>query len=211
MSRGIGMSDTTVVDGGAAGQPKVGRRIRLLRQGTGKTLRQVAKELGVAQSALSMLENDRTGVSLPRLQLIANYFDVTIGDLLADSGSRNGPDESSKPAHVEIIRQAHSTIPSINRGKGVVYQLFRTSTDSLLQTVLVTFAPGGGFARDKFAHTGDEVVYVLAGVVRMHFGDEIVELAAGDMVHFHTDTPHAFANGSDVGPAMMIAVNSPPW
>ena len=55
-----------MVGDGLPDRPRVGLRIRRLRQTSGKGLRQVADELGIAPSALSMLENDQTGVSLQR-------------------------------------------------------------------------------------------------------------------------------------------------
>lgn len=187
--------------------PRVGARIRHLRRLSGKSLRKVAAELDISQSALSTLENDRTGVSLQRLQMIAQYFGVTIVDLLADD---DGGDETREKA-VQVIRRAHVVTPSVSRGKGVLYQLPAASHKHVLQTALVSFQPNGGFERDKIGHPGEEVVYVLAGEVQLHFGDQVLVLAQGDLAVFRTDTPHAFRNASDVGPAMILAVATPPW
>ena len=193
-------------DGDRTG-PRVGARIRHLRRLSGKSLRKVAAELNISQSALSTLENDRTGVSLQRLQLIAAYFGVTIVDLLAD---HDNADETREKA-VQVVRRAHVVTPSVSRGKGVLYQLPAASHKHDLQTALVSFQPGGGFERDKISHAGEEVVYVLAGEVQLHFGDQVLELAQGDLAVFRTDTPHAFRNASDEGPAMILAVATPPW
>ena len=194
-------------NGGDRTGPRVGARIRHLRRLSGKSLRKVAAELNISQSALSTLENDRTGVSLQRLQLIASYFGVTIVDLLAD---HDNADETREKA-VQVVRRAHVVTPSVNRGKGVLYQLPAASHKHDLQTALVFFQPGGGFERDKISHAGEEVVYVLAGEVQLHFGDQVLVLAQGDLAVFRTDTPHAFRNASDEGPAMILAVATPPW
>lgn len=188
--------------------PRAGRRIRRLRLASGKSLRHVADDLGIAPSALSMLENDQTGASLQRLQMLAEYFDTTIVDLLAEPQPRtNGP---SHPA-VHVVRNAHATVAGITRGKGVIYQLPAAGGAHLLQTALLTFQPGGGYERDKIAHSGEEMVYVTLGRVQLHIGERVLELSQGDLAVFRTETPHAFRNASDVGPAMLIAVATPPW
>lgn len=187
--------------------PHVGSRIRRLRRASGKSLRQVAEALEIAPSALSMLENGQTGASLQRLQLIARHFDVTIVNLLAEV-----PAEAADEApRIEVVRRAHATAPSMARGRGVVYQLPGAAPRRMLQPALLSFEPGGGYERDKIGHVGEEVVYVLLGDVELHFGEERIELAQGDMAIFRTETPHAFKNASDVGPAMVLAVASPPW
>jgi transcriptional regulator with XRE-family HTH domain len=189
------------------GHPNLGARIRHIRKASGKSLRQVASDLDIAPSALSMLENDQTGVSLQRLQMISNYFGVTIVNLLADSESDG---ERHEPT-VQVVRQAHSTSPSVTRGHGVLYQLPAAGGSHLLQTALLTFAPGAGYERDKISHTGEEIVFVTVGTVQLHFGDQVVDLAQGDLAVFRTETPHAFRNASEDGPAMLIAVATPPW
>jgi mannose-6-phosphate isomerase-like protein (cupin superfamily)/DNA-binding XRE family transcriptional regulator len=201
-------ADACSANGGAPPRIMVGRRIRSLRTASGKSLRQVADDLGIAPSALSMLENDHTGVSLQRLQLIARYFNVTIVALLTET---DVPADDVKPAAVQVIRRVHATSPSVTRGKGVVYQLPGAGGGHLLQTAVLTFQPGGGYERDQIAHSGEEMVYVTIGTVQLHFGDQVLELEQGDMAVFRTETPHAFRNASELGPAMLIAVATPPW
>ena len=200
-------SKSTRAAGEGPAHPRVGARIKRLRSLSGKSLRQVADDLSIAPSALSTLENDQTGVSLQRLQLIAHYYGVTLVDLLAeaDSGDENGV------ARVHVVRRAHATTPGVKRGKGVIYQLPAASHHHVLQTALVSFQPDGGFERDKIGHPGEEIVYVLAGEIELHFGDSVLELAQGDLAVFQTETPHAYRNASKLGPAMLIAIATPPW
>jgi quercetin dioxygenase-like cupin family protein len=93
----------------------------------------------------------------------------------------------------------------------VIYQLPAVSPHHLLQTALVSFQPGGGFERDKIAHPGEEIAYVLAGDIQLHLGDAVLDLAQGDLAVFKTETPHAYRNASQLGPAMLLTVATPPW
>jgi transcriptional regulator with XRE-family HTH domain len=190
----------------APARPPVGARIRNLRQSHGQSLREVADELGIAPSALSMLENEQAGVSLQRLQLIARYFGVAIVDLLSEPPPVTGPEDS-----IQIIRRAHAVTPSVTRGKGVVYQLPGAKPERLLQPALLSFAPGAGYAEDKIGHVGEEMLYVLLGEVELHYGEEVILLAVGDIAIFRAEVPHAFRNASQTGAASFLAVASPPW
>jgi transcriptional regulator with XRE-family HTH domain len=185
---------------------QIGHRLRRLRANAGRTQRQVAEDLGVAPSALSMLESGRTGVSLERLHRIAQYFDVPLVDFFTEIADTDG----TKP-RVRVIRQAHSSVPSVERGHGVIYQLPGAGFARLVQSSFVTFAPGASYEHHKLAHPGEELVYVLSGEVELLYAEDTIKLSQGDMAIFRTETQHAFKNASRLGPAMLMAVGSPPW
>jgi transcriptional regulator with XRE-family HTH domain len=193
-------------DSPAIGPAAYGARVRRLRQLEGKSLRTLAQELGISPSALSMLENERSGVSLRRLQLIADHFGLQVVELISDNAPKQIDDHG-----VEVIRQMAATIPSVERGKGVTYQVPTISTSHVLQPALVSFAPGCGYLHDAIGHIGEEVVLVLIGQVELHRGDEKVILNQGDLALFASGQPHAFQNASTRGPALILTVATPPW
>jgi transcriptional regulator with XRE-family HTH domain len=183
----------------------MGQRIRRLRTQAGKTLRAQAREIGIAPSSLSALENGQGGVSLKRLQLVAGHFGLHITELLGE------PAASSGPEGVEIIRNCAAAVPGVRRGRGVLYQLLGSGRDHTIQPYLLSFEPGGGFDRDMIGHPGEEVAYVLHGRVELLIENERHELSQGDLIRFRADRPHAFRNGSSVGVAAVIGAATPPW
>lgn len=184
----------------------VGRRIRRLREQHGRTLREQAREIGISASSLSDIENSRGGISLRRLQRVADHFGLRLTDLLAEP---DGPDGSTRP--LEIVRDAQASAPAVRRGKGVLYQLLGRPQGHTLQSCLLSFEPGGTFEDDMIAHPGEEVAYVLLGEVELLFGDEVHRLSQGDLVRFRTETPHAYRNASSVGMAAVLGAATPPW
>jgi quercetin dioxygenase-like cupin family protein len=46
-------------------------------------------------------------------------------------------------------------------------------------------------------HPGEELIYLLEGTMRFTVDGQVVDLAAGDSIHFRTDRPHAWSNPSD--------------
>jgi transcriptional regulator with XRE-family HTH domain len=189
------------------GQPEtvMGQRIRRLREQTGKTLRAQAREIGIAPSSLSALENGQGGVSLKRLQLVAEHFGLHIPELLGE------PASGSQADGVEIIRNCAATVPGVRRGSGVLYQLLGSGRDHTIQPYLLSFEPGGGYDRDMIGHPGEEIAYVLHGQVELLIESECHELSQGDLIRFRTDRPHAFRNASTVGVAAVIGAATPPW
>jgi transcriptional regulator with XRE-family HTH domain len=183
----------------------MGQRIRRLRTQAGKTLRAQAREIGVAPSSLSALENGQGGVSLRRLQLVAEHFGLHITELLGE------PTPSSSPGGVEIIRNCAAAVPGVRRGSGVLYQLLGSGHDHTIQPYLLSFEPGGGYDRDMMGHPGEEIAYVLHGRVELLIGNECHELGQGDLIRFRADRAHAFRNGSGVGVAAVIGAATPPW
>ena len=185
--------------------PLLGQRLRHLRTQNGKTLRAQARDIGIAPSSLSALENNRGGVSLRRLQLVAEHFGVHISDLLGE------PAEVTAVDQTEIIRNCMARVRGVRRGHGVVYQLIGSAESHMLQPYLISFEPSGGYEDDKIGHTGEEFAYVLQGEVELVLGKERHQLSQGDLIRFRPDRPHAFRNLSTVGMAIVIGAATPPW
>jgi quercetin dioxygenase-like cupin family protein/DNA-binding XRE family transcriptional regulator len=201
--RTVASTATSNGDGQATGV--LGQRIRRLRTQAGKTLRAQAREIGIAPSSLSALENGQGGVSLKRLQLVAEHFGLHISDLLGEPETPSGADG------VEIIRNCAAAVPGVRRGTGVYYQLLGNGRGHTIQPYLLSFDPGGGYDRDMIGHAGEEIAYVLYGRVELLIEDERHELGQGDLIRFRADRPHAFRNGSAVGVAAVIGAATPPW
>jgi transcriptional regulator with XRE-family HTH domain len=186
----------------------LGQRLRRLRQQSGLGLREQAREIGISASSLSALENNRGGVSLQRLQQVAEHFGLHITDLLAEEPSENGADFVSEP---ELVRSWATSVPGVERGQGVIYQLMGHGGSHTLQPYLISFAPGASYRDDPIAHEGEEFAYVILGEIELVLGDHLIQLRQGDAVRFRTEEPHAFRNRSTVGMAMLVGAATPPW
>jgi transcriptional regulator with XRE-family HTH domain len=185
----------------------VGQRVRRLRKEAGVGLREQARALGMSPSSLSELENARGGISLRRLQQVADHFGLHVTDLLAEERTTNVDDAG---ARCEVIRSV-ATVPGLLRGHGVRYQLLGSSHGHALQAALVSFEPGGGYEEDKIGHPGEEFLYVIYGSVELLVGNEAHTITQGDAVRFRAEVPHALRNPSLEGMAVVIGAATPPW
>ena len=171
------------------------------------SLREQARVIGISASSLSELENARSGISLRRLQQVADHFGLHVTDLLAEDDS---PDGRGHKAQCEVMRSVAAS-PGVRRGQGVHYQVLGSSHGHALQAVVVSFEPGGGYADDKISHTGEEFLYIVYGCIELLLGDKIHTLAQGDAVRFQAEVPHALRNASSDGMAVVIGAATPPW
>jgi transcriptional regulator with XRE-family HTH domain len=67
---------------GVAGMDILGARLRTLRRRTGKTLKEVGRDTGIAWSTLGMYERGERKPSLEKLRALAEYYSVAADELL---------------------------------------------------------------------------------------------------------------------------------
>jgi transcriptional regulator with XRE-family HTH domain len=184
-----------------------GERIKRLRTQSGLSLREQARVLGISASSLSALENSRGGMSLGRLQIVAQHFGLHITDLLR-------PQENAQAAaepDLEIFTRSARAKTSIRRGKDTIYQLLGSGHGHDIQPAIVTFEPGGGYQQDLMGHAGEEFAFVVLGDVELINGDEVHTLGPGDSVRFRASKPHGYRNASDTDMALIVTAATPPW
>jgi transcriptional regulator with XRE-family HTH domain len=176
----------------------VGEALRAARTARGYSLSQVAEATGISKSSLSLIENDRSDVSLGRLLRLADFYDVRLTDLVPHSG-RSDP--------IVIRRRERPHLYSQPEGLDV-YVLTDQRGLRMLPAVGV-FAPGGG-AAEFASHAGEEFMLVLEGTVLLELdGSEPITLERGDSAYYRSDRPHRWSNLGD-GIARIVAVASPP-
>lgn len=186
----------------------VGDRLKRLRVRSGMSLREQARNLGISPSSLSAVENGRGGISLKRLQQVANHFNLVVSDLL---GPESNGSEAAGAVPVEINHRDSASSPTVRRGKGTHYRLLGSGGSHSIQGASVTFEPGGGYEFDAMGHEGEEFVYVLYGDIDLLHGDKAYRLGAGDSARFSSSVAHAYRNASQTDMAHIIAAATPPW
>ncbi|WP_425665699.1 MerR family transcriptional regulator [Sinorhizobium fredii] len=176
---------------------QVGRKLRSLRHAGGKTLEQVAGDVGIAPSVLSTLERTSQGVSIAVLHNLAEYFGTTVSSLA-------GEEEPQARALVRAgeWRNWPRTTP------GVTVQMLADGKNQMdcHRFVLVPGASSEG----AYRHEGEEFVYVLAGRVEFVLdGDQFYDLYPGDSLYFESRRRHAWSNRHD-GETVLLWINTPP-
>jgi len=166
---------------GSAPAAQIGARVRSRREAAGWSMRELAGRVGVSQPFISKLESGRLLPSVSTLYALA-----------AALGTR--PSELLPPVAEESRTALH--IPLRDDRDSVSIQLIAGGPGQSIQAYL--FELGAGESdQDVFQHGGEEVVYVLEGVVRCEREDRPPALVeAGSSLTIDPTVPHSWRNAS---------------
>lgn len=180
----------------------LGSRIKHVRLTRGLTLQIVAKTIGCSVSALSKIENNKANASITMLHKICGALGINMGALFAE-----GDNESP----VVIRAKDHPIIETDHNGHGIQLQRLVPSVPGyLLQGNLHIIEPGGS-STEGLQHEGEEMGYVLEGVLELNLGGKTYIIEEGDSFFFRSDIVHSYRNpSSHKYLTRVIWVNTPP-
>ncbi len=160
----------------------LGHRLKALRQSKGASQADVAEATSLSRSFVAMLEKGATEVAVARLYSLADYFGVTLSDLIGDDD----------PAVEYVPGELARAIPTDD--EGVTLELLARRSSAPMQPYRIVLE--SGVTLDGLAHGGDEWVTCVAGTCTMTVGATTVELGVGDTVFFSARLNHAYHNDS---------------
>jgi transcriptional regulator with XRE-family HTH domain len=173
----------------------LGVRLRHTRLVAGLTLIQLAKKAECSESLISKIERGSATPSLAMLHRLAMALDTNISTLMSEEAVVVGP----------ILREGER--PVIKTGGISMERLVLPTRGGLLQANIHIVEPGAA-SDGQIEHTGEEVGYVLEGMLELNLGDESYKLGPGDAFTFSSSVPHGYKNIGKVV-AKVLWVNSP--
>ncbi|RKN07438.1 helix-turn-helix domain-containing protein [Streptomyces radicis] len=183
----------------AVSNERLGARLRELRLGSGKSLRALARELGISASAVSQIERGALRPSVSRLIAIVTALDVPLAAVF--DASEAGADEGD-PGPI-AIRRAWEVAPVFLDG-GVVFRRLSPAPVPDVEFFESTYPPGSvsNAHRQFLKHEGYEVGTVTEGELTIEFDAETVTLRAGDSITYPCRRPHIISNRSETATAV---------
>jgi len=177
---------------------ELGRRIRARREEAGRSLKDVAEDVGVSESFLSQIERGVASPSIATLRGISDSLGTSVGALF------EGPETTGRVVRHRDRRQLRHP-----RREWEEYMI--TPPDSRrLQVIMGVIEPGAGSGREPYTHNSDEeCVIVLKGRVHVRVADDSYELSKGDSVTFESRLPHSYRNPGP-GRSEVLWVMTPP-
>jgi quercetin dioxygenase-like cupin family protein len=178
----------------------VGAALRQVRTARTLSLQDVATATGISASFLSLVEKDRSDITIGRLVKLIEFYGISITDLLPFSAMTDYP---------EVVPAAERKLLH-SPAEGTSISLLAVDTQRQLMPLEVEFEPGAGLA-EPGRHAGEEWVYVLEGELKVEVdGAEPRVLAAGDAAYYPGERGHRLSNASDTLPLRIICVTTPP-
>jgi transcriptional regulator with XRE-family HTH domain len=181
-----------------ADDTEIGSRLREVRRGQHRTLREVAEAAGISESFLSQVERARVSASVATLRRIAVVLGVTVGDLFQETASR-------QPT---VLRAENR--PTLTFGVfGRKFHL-HTAPERAFDSLLGEFDPGGSTGDEPYSHgDSEEFMLILDGAAQFQLGGETIALGPNDSMVYRSSVPHRLVADAELG-ARVLWVTSPP-
>lgn len=183
---------------------RIGAKLRHARMIKGMKLTEVAAGISTSESFISKLENDKVQPSLAVLHKLVAFLGINVTSLFANPNEDQGP--------LFVMRAGQRPVIQTNRRHqtdGVnIEWIAHNSGNSILQASIHIVAPNG-CSHGLITHVGEEIGFVLQGVLDLTVGNELCRISTGDSFFFSSEHPHGYVNpGSAI--ARILWVNTPP-
>jgi transcriptional regulator with XRE-family HTH domain len=172
---------------------RFGRNLKQLREARGATQAQIAKLAGIPRATWANLESGSANPTLAVIDRVATALQVTIEELVAV------PRASAQ-------RYARGVLPVRQRGEVTIHKLL---PDPIPGMELDRFELPPGARMAGVPHTPGTREYLTceSGAIVLVAAGERFDLAPGDLVAFHGDQRHSYANpGNKVAVGYSVVV-----
>lgn len=182
----------------------LGRTLRHVRRLKNLRLRDVAERAGCSESLLSKIENGKAAPSLQTLHRVTEALGTTVAACFSD--------QDAEPLTVYRAGQRPTIklgTPHSALGQPSLERLTPYATGRALNANLHVVPPGAG-SEGMLKHAGEEVGFVLEGLIELSVDGQAVVVAAGGSFFFQSSLPHSYRNvGTEI--ARIVWVNTPPY
>lgn len=176
------------VEGDDIGAAELTRRVadnlRVLRKQRDLSLDELASRSGVSRATLSQVETCKTNPTIAILWKIAAGLGVPFASLLGEE----------RVEKVRVLRRGDAQVLRSADGRLESRPLTPAGASPNVECYELRLAARGISRSDAHAKGTCESLTVLTGVLKLHVGDEAVELSTGDSVFFEADVAHAYEN-----------------
>ena len=178
----------------------LGAHLHRARTSRNLSLADVAEATGISASFLSLVEKERSDITIGRLVRLIDFYGISISDILPGT-TVGGYPQVVTPGERRLL---HSP------AEGIDVYLLTQDTRRQMMPLQVEFEPGARLA-EPGRHAGEEWVLVVEGELRLELdGAEPRILGPGDTAYYPAERPHLFANASATRPLTVICVDTPP-
>jgi transcriptional regulator with XRE-family HTH domain len=177
---------------------ELGVRLRETRIRHGWTLDGLSERCGLSPSFLSQVERGLSTLSIVSLSAICAALDLPIETLFSSSGPLDQRALRVTAADRQLLIRIGDSPVSYRYLSGQL-------PSSPIAELLIAEFPAGCDQRDS-AHEGQEMGYVLEGVLELRVGEEEHRLSSGDSYRIDASEPHDYRTPSDLGARVLMAV-----
>jgi len=161
---------------------EIAYKIKNLRKDKNLTLKDLSGKTGFSISFLSQVENGYSSLAITSLKKIADSMDVPMNYFF-------------EVPHVSnfLVKSEDKELFSMEGSDSKFVRLSGNFPNRKLEAIITIIPPEHKFA-NKFAHTGEEFVYVLKGTLAIEIDGTEYLVKAGDSIHYPSTFSHQWTN-----------------
>ena len=177
----------------------VGAHLQAIRKAKGLSQRELAKRVGVTNSTISLIEQNKVSPSIGSLKKVLDGIPISLAEFFTQD-----PTDASdtSPFYAASVQP---DMGSAGLHYFLVGQRFRGRQMCVLREVL---PPRSDTGEDLVQHAGEEGGVVVQGEVEITVGEHRRVLGPGEGYYFDCRTPHRFRNVGDVD-SIIISASTP--
>lgn len=177
----------------------IGSRLQSVRHKKNLSQRELAKRVGVTNSTISLIEQNKVSPSISSLKKVLDGIPISLADFFTLDATNLQSD--SPFYHKEDL---------IDVGNGDIHYFLIGQNKPQRQMCILreVMPPGTDTGKTMLQHEGEEGGVIIQGEVELTVGDQTKILGPGDAYYFESKTPHRFRNLSkhDV---ILVSANTP--
>ena len=179
----------------------IGAKIKALRTEKKYTLKNLGDLTGFSVGFLSQIERGISSVAVDSLAKIAKCLEVPLSTFF----DTEPPDRQDPVVH---SFSTHQTMVSPQ----IIQSILSHDTQAFdflpRRFLLMPFSDPDTLVPELYAHTGEEFIYVLTGIVSLWVENSRYTLYPGDSVQIHSNQSHNWANNTNKA-AELLSINYP--
>lgn len=191
-----------------AQQTRFGENIRIARENSNMSVRELARRVGVSASHISQVERGLASFSVPALYTVTNELGISMDSLFedpADPQNQVAVEQERLAANGQVsldeagIVLRSSSRPMLTLTSGPTWERLTARPESGREFIEVVYAPatdGASPPSDLVTHSGREFGIITQGSLSVQVGFSFTVLAEGDSIAFDCTIPHRFWNAT---------------
>lgn len=178
----------------------IGARLQRVRTARGLSQRELARRVGVTNSTISLIEQNKVSPSVASLKKVLDGIPISLAEFFTMDLDPGPPEQPFYRA---------GELPDVGNG-GIQYYLVGQHRPQRQMCILrEVMPPGSDTGQTMLVHEGEEGGVVISGRVEVTVGGQVRVLGPGDAYYFESRLPHRFRNVGDED-AVIVSANTPP-
>ena len=177
----------------------IGARLQLVRKTKGLSQRELAKRVGVTNSTISLIEQNKVSPSVSSLKKVLDGIPVSLADFFTLDLDPGPPEQPFYAA---------DELPDVGNNEIHYYLVGQHRPQRQMCILREVMPPGSDTGESMIVHEGEEGGVIVAGQVEVTVGAQVRVLGPGEAYYFESRVPHRFRNVGDTE-AVIVSANTP--